>query len=303
MDRPPQTKARRLRELIGRGTVMMPGAFNALVALQIERVGFQALYLSGAGLAASRGLPDIGLLSMSEVVSDAATIANAVAIPALADADTGYGPPLSVMRTVREFERAGLAGIHLEDQESPKKCGHLSGKRLVPASEMARKIGAAAEARQDPDFLIVARTDARAVEGLEVAVRRSQLYAQAGADLIFPEALESGEEFRAFARGLVKAGVKLPLVANMTEFGKTPYLTVREFEDLGYRLVLFPVTALRVASQAIEKMLLELKTLGTQQSALSVMQTRQQLYELLRYEDYEKRDTELHERYGREIKD
>jgi len=303
MGKQQQSKARRLRELIGRGTVMMPGAFNALVALQIERVGFQALYVSGAGLAACRGLPDIGLLSMSEVVSDAATIANAVAIPALADADTGYGPPLAVMRTVRAFERAGLAGLHLEDQEIPKKCGHLSGKRLVPATEMARKIGAAAEARQDPDFLIVARTDARAVEGLEAAVRRAQRYAQAGADLIFPEALESGEEFRAFAQGLAKVGVKLPLVANMTEFGKTPYLTVREFEDLGYRLVLFPVTALRVASQAIEKMLLDLKTLGTQRNSLGVMQTRQQLYELLRYEDYDKQDGHLHERYGREIKD
>jgi len=303
MEKPSQSKARRLRELIARHLVMMPGAFNALTAIQIEGAGFEAVYISGAGLAAARGLPDIGLLSMTEVASDAGTIANAVSIPALVDADTGYGPPLAVMRAVREFEQRGLAAIQLEDQENPKKCGHLPGKRLVSTSEMAQKIGAAVEARRDPDFVIVARTDARAVEGLDASVRRAREYARAGADAVFPEALESAEEFRAFAQGLSKEGIKVPLVANMTEFGKTPYLTVREFEDLGYRIVLFPVTALRVATKAIETMLAEVKALGTQQGLLNRMHTRQQLYELLRYSDYEKRDKDLHERYGREEQD
>ncbi len=303
METSPQSKARRLRELIARHLVMMPGAFNALTAIQIEGAGFEAVYISGAGLAAARGVPDIGLLSMTEVAADAGTIANAVSIPALVDADTGYGPPLSVMRAVREFEQRGLAAIQLEDQENPKKCGHLPGKRLVSTSEMARKIGAAVEARRDQDFVIVARTDARAVEGLDASVRRARDYVRAGADAVFPEALESAEEFRAFAQGLSKEGVKVPLVANMTEFGKTPYLTVREFEDLGYRLVLFPVTALRMATKAIETMLAELKALGTQQGLLNRMHTRQQLYDLLRYSDYEKRDKDLHERYGREEQD
>ncbi|MEC4688732.1 MAG: methylisocitrate lyase [Nitrospirota bacterium] len=297
------TKPRRLRELLAQRPVVMPGAFNALTAIQMERAGFEAVYVSGAGLAAARGLPDIGLLSMGETVSDSRTIANAVAIPALADADTGYGPPLGVMRTVSEFERAGLAGIHLEDQEDPKKCGHLPEKHLVTTTDMARKIAAAVEARHDPDFLIVARTDARAVEGLDAAVRRARKYVQAGADVVFPEALESAEEFRAFAKGLSKEGVKVPLVANMTEFGKTPYLTTREFEDLGYRIILFPVTALRIATKAIEKILLELKTRGTQREMLDQMHTRLQLYDLLRYGDYEKRDKDLYERYTREKSD
>ena len=303
MEKQGPTKPRRLRELLAHRMVVMPGAFNALTAMQIERAGFDAVYVSGASLAAARGLPDIGLLSMAEVVSDAGTIANAVAIPALVDADTGYGPPLAVMRAVREFERAGLAGMQLEDQESPKKCGHLPDKRLVPASEMARKIGAAVDARCDPDFLIVARTDARAVEGLDAAVQRAREYVHAGADALFPEALESAEEFRAFAQWLTKEGIKVPLVANMTEFGKTPYLNVKEFEDLGYRIVLFPVTALRVATKAIETMLEELKTKGTQQDSLSRMHTRQQLYDLLRYSEYEKRDRDLQERYGGEPQD
>ena len=277
----------------------MPGAFNALTAMQIERAGFDAVYVSGAGIAAARGLPDIGLLSMTEVVEDAGTVARAVAIPALADADTGYGPPLSVMRTVQAFEQAGLAGIHLEDQESPKKCGHLPDKRLVSVAEMAQKIGAAVQTRRDPDFLIVARTDARAVEGLEGALKRARVYAGVGADAIFPEALESVEEFKTFAQALKKDGVTVPLVANMTEFGKTPYLTVPEFEGLGYRLVLFPVTALRVAAKAVEAMLEELKAFGTQQQSLEKMQTRQQLYDLLRYAEYEKRDGDIQKRYGR----
>lgn len=282
-------KTRRLRELIEKHTLVIPGAFNALTAIQIERAGFQAVYVSGAGLAAARGLPDIGLLSLTEVVSDAATIANAVAIPAVADADTGFGPPLTVMRAVRELERAGLAGIQLEDQEMPKRCGHLPGKRLVSTREMVGKILAATEARRDRDFLVVARTDARAVEGLEAAVRRARAYVEAGADAIFPEALESADEFRAFATRLAKEAPKVPLVANMTEFGKTPYLSVSEFEDLGYRIVLFPVTALRVASKAIEQMLLELKRHGSQRGSLSQMHTREQLYDLLRYAEYEQR--------------
>jgi methylisocitrate lyase len=282
----PSTKPRRLRELIAKRTVVLPGAFNALSAMQIERAGFTAIYVSGAALAAARGLPDIGLLSMTEVVSDAATIANAVAIPAMVDADTGFGPSLAVMRTVREMERAGLSGIQLEDQDLPKKCGHLPGKRLVSRAEMVSKIKAAVEARLDPDFFIVARTDARAVEGIAAAVERAKAYVDAGADAIFPEALESAEEFRTFARHLAKTGLTVPLVANMTEFGKTPYLRVNEFEELGYRLVLFPVTALRIAAKAIETMLTELKSAGSQQALLDQMQTRQQLYDLLRYDEY-----------------
>jgi methylisocitrate lyase len=289
-----KTKARRLRELIANHAVALPGAFNALTAMQIERAGFEAIYVSGAALAAARGLPDIGLLSLSEVVSEAYTIANAVTIPAIADADTGFGPPLTVMRALQEFERAGLAGIQLEDQESPKKCGHLPGKRLIPIVEMAAKIRASVQARRDADFLIVARTDAHAVEGLDAAILRAQAYVRAGADAIFPEALESAEQFRAFAQGLAKEGFQVPLVANMTEFGKTPYFSVSEFEDLGYRLVLFPVTALRAATKAVEKLLLELKTLGSQREWLSQMQTRQQLYDLLRYQEYEQVERDVY---------
>ena len=290
MDRPAQTKAQRLRELIERQTVVLPGAFNALTAMQIERAGFQALYISGAGLSAARGLPDIGLLSLTEVVSDAAAMTKAVTIPAIVDADTGFGPPLAVMRTVKEFEQAGVAGMQIEDQELPKKCGHLPGKRLVSMNDMVNKICAASDARRDRDFFIVARTDARSVEGLDEAVRRARAYIDAGADAIFPEALESAEEFRLFARQLAKEGGQAPLVANMTEFGKTPYLSVGEFEDLGYRLVLFPVTALRMATKAVEQMLSELRNRGSQRGLVERMQTRQELYDLLRYAEYEQRD-------------
>jgi len=290
MQSPHSTKARRLRELIDRQTVVLPGAFNALTAIQIERAGFSAVYISGAGLSAARGLPDLGLLSMTEVLSDSVAIANAVSIPALADVDTGFGPAITVMRTVREFEQAGIAGIQLEDQENPKKCGHLAGKRLVPSREMVSKVLAATEARRDRDFLIVARTDARGVEGLDAAVQRARAYVDAGAEVIFPEALESAEEFRIFAKQLAKQGAKVPLVANMTEFGKTPYLSVSEFEDLGYRLVLFPVTALRVTTKAIEQLLLELRNHGSQRDLLGQMHHRQQLYELLQYEEYERRE-------------
>lgn len=293
MHRPRKSRGRAFRELLDTQTVVLPGAFNALTAMQIERAGFTACYVSGAALAAARGLPDIGLLSLPEVSADAAAIARAVTIPAIVDADTGFGPPLVVMRAVNAFEQAGLAGMQLEDQELPKKCGHLAGKRLVSTGEMAGKIRAARDARRDPDFFIIARTDARAVEGLEAAVRRAQAYIDAGADAIFPEALESADEFRAFAAQIAKEGGKVPLVANMTEFGKTPYLSVREFEDLGYRLVLFPVTALRMAAKAVDQMLVELRHRGSQRALLDRMQSRQQLYDLLRYPEYEQREREF----------
>jgi methylisocitrate lyase len=290
-------KPQRLRELIANQTVVMPGAFNALTAMQIEQAGFQALYVSGAALSAARGVPDVGLLSLTEMAADAGTIARSVAIPALADADTGYGPPLNVMRAVTEFERAGLAAIQLEDQDNPKKCGHLPGKQVVPAAEMVSKVRAAVQARRDPSFMIVARTDARAVHGLEEAVRRGIAYVEAGADALFPEALESAEEFRTYALAMTKAGVKVPLVANMTEFGKTPYLSVSEFESLGYRVILFPVSTLRAAAKAVEQFLADLKAHGTQQHWLGQMQTRRQLYDLLRYDEYERRERNLMEKH------
>ena len=290
------SKGQRLRELLATSTIAMPGAFNALTALQIERAGFDALYVSGAAISAARGLPDIGLISLAEMAADAAVIANAVAIPALVDADTGYGPPSMVREAVREFERVGLAGMQLEDQEAAKKCGHLPGKRVVPIEDMVAKLTAAVQARSHPDFLIVARTDARAVEGMEAAIRRAKAYADAGADILFPEALLSAEEFGAFAREMTQSGVHVPLMANMTEFGKTPYLRVSEFEALGYRAVLFPVSALRVAARAVETLLAELTCVGTQREWLDRMMPRQELYDLLRYDDHDASPGRPHER-------
>jgi methylisocitrate lyase len=289
-----RSHARQFRELLAAQTVVVPGAFNALTAMQIERAGFPAFYISGAGLSAARGLPDIGLLSLTEVLADAEAMAKAVTIPAIVDADTGFGPPLTVRRAVQAFESAGLAGLQMEDQELPKKCGHLPDKRLVPVGEMAAKIRAACDARRDPDFFIIARTDAHAVEGSESAVRRAIAYIEAGADAIFPDALESADAFRTFARQFAGEGGKVPLVANMTEFGKTPYLTTQEFADLGYRLVLFPVTALRMAAKAVEQMLVELRRSGSQRALLEQMQSRHELYDLLRYAEYEARDRTFH---------
>lgn len=290
------SKGQRLRELLATGTIAMPGAFNALTALQIERAGFGALYVSGAAISAARGLPDIGLISLAEMAADAAVIANAVAIPAIVDADTGYGSPSMVREAVRQFERAGLAGMQLEDQEGAKKCGHLPGKRVVPIEDMVAKLTAAVQARSHPDFLIVARTDARAVEGMEAAIRRAKAYAGAGADILFPEALLTSEEFGAFAREMTQSGVHVPLMANMTEFGKTPYLRVSEFEALGYHAVLFPVSALRVAARAVETLLAELTCVGTQREWLDRMMPRQDLYGLLRYDDHDASTGRTYER-------
>jgi methylisocitrate lyase len=278
------SKAARLRELLATKAVAIPGAFNTLAALQVERAGYEALYVSGAALSAVRGCPDIGLLSLEEVVAEAGRIAKAVSIPTIVDADTGFGPPSAIPATVQAFEQAGVAGIQIEDQQWPKKCGHLPGKELVPVAEMRAKIRAAVSAKRDPEFLIVARTDARSVEGMNGASQRARDYAEAGADALFPEALESEKEFETFAREMSKAGIMVPLIANMTEFGKSPYLNVARFEQLGYRGVLFPVSLLRVALRAIEQLLTELKNEGSQRESLKHMMSRAELYELLRYE-------------------
>jgi methylisocitrate lyase len=263
----------------------MPGVFDALVAMLAERAGFEGIYLSGAALSAASGLPDVGLLSMSEFVEQVRVVTAASSLPLLVDADTGFGGPINVERTVREIERAGAAAIQIEDQELPKRCGHLSGKTLVGVEEMERKIRAAASARGDPEFVIVARTDARGVEGFEAAVGRARRYLGAGADVIFPEALESREEIASFQRAL-----EAPLLANMTEFGRSPLLSVAELNQIGYRIALFPVTAFRAAIKAAERSLEEIRRTGSQVGILDSMQTRAELYDLLGYEGYEKRD-------------
>jgi methylisocitrate lyase len=270
----------KLRQLIREGCVAMPGVPNASMARQVERAGFDAVYISGAGIANSTaGLPDIGLLTLTEVARLAGYAANAVKIPAIVDADTGFGGIENAARTIRELESAGLAGCHIEDQEFPKRCGHLSGKSVVELSEMVGKIEAAAGARRDKDFLIIARTDSRAVEDFKGAVKRAQSYVEAGADAIFPEALQNEEEFRDFAKEL-----KVPLLANMTEFGKSPLLSYQELTELGYRMVIFPQSAFRVSMKASAEFLRDLKKRGTQSDWLERMQTRKELYELLDYD-------------------
>lgn len=258
----------------------MPGVFNAATARMVERAGFEAVYISGAGLCnATAGVPDIGLLTLTEVAMLAGFITRAVKIPCIVDADTGFGGADNAARTVRELEAAGLAGCHIEDQEFPKRCGHLAGKSLVTVEEMNEKIAAAAGARRDKDFLLIARTDARAVESFDKAVERAKSYLAAGADAIFPEALQGREEFRDFAKA-----VDAPLLANMTEFGKSPLLSRDELAELGYRMVIYPQTAFRVSMFATGQLLRDLKQTGTQESWLDRMQTRKELYELLDYD-------------------
>ncbi|MGC9131302.1 MAG: methylisocitrate lyase [Pyrobaculum sp.] len=278
-----------LREELRRpGIVLVPGVFNALTALMAQQLGFRAVYVSGAAVTASMALPDLGLITLDEMVRAVKYIVDAVDIPVIVDADTGYGEALNVMRAVREFEAVGAAGIQLEDQVLPKKCGHLSGKAVVPPDEMAKKIRAAVEARRSPDFVIIARTDAVGVTGFEDAVERAQLYLEAGADVIFPEALRTEEEFREFARR-----IKAPLLANMTEFGVSPLIPAKRLEEFGYKFVIFPVTALRVAMHAIREVFRAIMNEGTQARWLDKMFTRKELYDLIKYYDYEKLDAEI----------
>ena len=275
-----KSKSGRLRELIAQQAMMMPGVPNASMARQVEQAGFDAVYVSGAGIANSTaGVPDIGLLSREEVVRLAGYVAKSVRIPAIVDADTGFGEGEAVGETIRALETAGLAGCHIEDQEFPKRCGHLAGKTIVDLELMTARIKAAVGARRDKDFLIIARTDARAVEGFDRAVERAGEYLAAGADAIFPEALQSAEEFRDFAKE-----IDLPLMANMTEFGKSPLLSFKQLADFGYRMIIFPQSAFRISMKTTAKFFAALKKAGTQSDWLGQMQTRQELYDLLEYD-------------------
>ena len=263
------------------------GAVNAYCAMLAERAGFRALYLSGAGVAnASFGLPDLGVTTLNDVCEDIRRITQATALPLLVDADTGWGGAFMIARTIREMTRAGAAGCHLEDQVQAKRCGHRPGKELVSAAEMCDRIKAAVDARTDAQFVIMARTDAHANEGLNAAIERAQAYVAAGADMIFAEALASLDDYRAFTSAL---GEGVPVLANLTEFGKTPLFTVEELRGTGVRLVLYPLSAFRAMNQAAATVYQTLRTQGTQQGVTNLMQTRDELYDVLGYHDYEQK--------------
>lgn len=266
--------------------LQVAGTINAICAMLAERAGFRAIYLSGAGVAnASLGLPDLGLTSLNDVCEEIRRITRATSLPLLVDADTGWGGALMIARTVEEMIRAGAAGCHLEDQVQAKRCGHRPGKELVGAEEMCDRVRAAVDARTDPQFVIMARTDAHAVEGLDAAIERAQAYAAAGADMIFAEALTTLDEYRAFTSRL--GGV--PVLANITEFGATPLFTVEELRSAGVRLALYPLSAFRAMNNAAAAVYEVLRTTGTQKSVTNLMQTRAELYELLGYLDYEEK--------------
>ncbi len=277
-----------LRRLVSEDIVVAPGAFNGVSAILAQKAGFKALYMSGSGVAGNMGLPDLSMTTLSEVIEDARRIVSVSSLPLIVDADTGFGETMNVTRTVRMMEDAGVAAIHLEDQVLPKRCGHLSGKKLVPGEEMVRKIRAAVSARRDKDFMIIARTDARAVEGLDSAIERAQEYVEAGADAIFTEALESKDEFKKFSTEM-----SVPLMANMTEFGKSPLLTVKEFREIGYSMVIFPLTAFRVSLKAVQEAYANLYRDGTQNKFLDKLMTREDYYRVIGYYDYEKDDNEI----------
>ena len=271
----------RLKELLSAGKLLVvPGVFNPLSALLAQQAGFRVLYLSGAALSASLGLPDLDVMTLDELAAETRAIARAVPLPLIVDGDTGYGEALNVMRLTRELEEAGAAAVQIEDQEMPKRCGHLDDKRLVPVDEMIHRIEAVRQARRD--LLMIARTDARGVTGLDDALARARAYADCGADVIFPEGLQSTAEFVAFRQAL-----NVPLLANMTEFGKTPHLTTAQFQALGYNLVIYPVSALRLAAKAMAVGYTTLSDAGTLEGLLPNMLTRRELYELLQYSAHE----------------
>jgi len=287
---PSSDKRAALRKALESGKLLQfPGAYNPMVAMLIEQTGFDGVYVSGAVMANSLGLPDIGMTTLTEVSQTAASIARVTALPTIMDIDTGFGETMSVARTIKELTYLGIAGCHVEDQVNPKRCGHLDNKTLVPASEMVQKVHAAADAKTDPNFLLIARTDARGVEGLNAAIDRAKAYVDAGADMIFPEAMAGEAEFEAFRKAL-----DVPLLANMTEFGKSKLLSKSQLESLGYNLVIYPVTTQRLAMFAVEQGLNAIKKDGSQEAVLDKMQTRSRLYEVLGYEDYNNFDSSLY---------
>jgi len=287
-DLPADPAGSRFRTLLDRPQILrMPGTHNGIAALQAKRAGFEALYLSGAAMSSSMGLPDLGVITIDEVCFFIRQVARASGLPVLVDGDTGYGEALNVMHMVRSFEEAGAGAVHIEDQILPKKCGHLNNKKLADAHDMAAKVAAAAKARRN--LAIIARTDAAASEGIDGAVARARLYLQAGADAIFPEALTNAEMFRTFAKAM--PGVKL--LANMTEFGRTPFFTASEFEAMGYRMVIWPVSALRAANKAQERVFAALQKDGGTQKVVDQMQTRQELYDTIGYHEYEALDASI----------
>ncbi|MFE3058125.1 methylisocitrate lyase [Nocardia sp. NPDC059239] len=271
------------------GTIQrFPGAFNPLVAKLIQEIGFEGVYVSGAVLSADLGFPDIGLTTLTEVAGRGQQIARVTDLPVLIDADTGFGEPMSAARTVTVMEDAGIAGLHLEDQVNPKRCGHLDGKAVVPTADMVRRLRAAVAARRDPNFVICARTDAAGIEGVDAAIDRAKAYADAGADLIFTEALHTEADFEKF-----RAAVSIPLLANMTEFGKSELIPAQTLESIGYNAVIYPVTTLRLAMFAAEIGLREIAASGTQSGLVDRMQHRSRLYELLQYERYNEFDSDI----------
>lgn len=287
-DLPSSPAGQRFRSLIERNRILrIPGAHNGMASLQAKAAGFEAVYLSGAAMTASMGLPDLGIITVDEVAFFIRQVARSSGLPVLVDGDTGYGEALNVMHMVRVFEDAGAGAVHIEDQILPKKCGHLNDKKLADARDMATKVAAAVKARRN--MVIVARTDAAASEGIDGAVARAKLYLEAGADAIFPEALTSAEMFRAFAARM--PGV--PLLANMTEFGRTPFFTASEFEEMGYRMVIWPVSSLRVANKAQEKLYETLARDGSAEALVPQMQTRAELYDLIGLHAYEALDKSI----------
>jgi methylisocitrate lyase len=287
-DLPDAPAGQRFRAMLDRPQILqMPGAHTGIAALLARQAGFEALYMSGAAMSATMGLPDLGMITVDEVAFYIRQVARAARLPMLVDGDTGYGEALNVMHMVRVFEEAGAGAVHLEDQLLPKKCGHLNDKKLADARDMAAKVAAARKARKH--LHVIARTDAVASEGMDAAVERAKLYLEAGADAIFPEALHSREMFAEFAKRM--PGVKL--LANMTEFGRTPFLTAKEFEELGYAMVIWPVSHLRVANKAMEELYATIRETGGTMAQLDRMQTRAQLYATIGYHDYEALDASL----------